>query len=312
MTTASASILVPTPVTRAMLAAGTTVPVVDTTAGEVAWAAGTAYTVGARVNFDASIWECVLAHTDTPPGTDATRWLRFGPSNRMAPFDDRPSTRAQGKGLIKFEIGLGFFNGFALYGLVGENINIKVLTAPGGDIAFERDQDLFDQAKGLFEYLFLPLRPLTQLQVQDLPLLPDGQLHIAITAPESGVVEIGMIAVGFWETLLGSGDFGGVQYGASTEIKTYSYFKENPDGSIEITPRGTAREIRASVMIDANEANAAADLLANIASTPVAFIASGLPRYDYLNTFGLVSGGVSAENFSTASVNLTIKGFVFK
>jgi hypothetical protein len=310
MTTASASILAPIPVTLAMLAAGTTVPVVDASVGEVAWAVGTAYAVGARVNYLGSIWECVFAHTGTTPGTNATRWLRFGPSNRMAPFDDRPSTRTTRVTSLKYEISMGFFTGFFLSGLVGENINIKVLAAPAGPTEFEIDRDLFAQALGLFEYLFSPLRPLGQLQVQDLPLLPDGQLHITIIAAGSGAVGIGMIAVGFWETLLGSGDFGGVQYGASAEIKTYSYFKENPDGSVEITPRGTARNIRASVVIDADEANAAADLLARVASKPVAFIASGLGRYDYLNTFGLVSGDVSADNFTASTVNLNIKGYV--
>jgi hypothetical protein len=266
--------------------------------------------VGARVNFDGSIWECVLAHTGVTPGTSATRWLRFGPSNRMAPFDDRPSTRTTRTTSLKYEIGLGFFTGFALYNIVGESINVKVLAGPGGTVEFETTRDLFDQALGLFEYLFLPLRPLGQLQVQDLPLLPTGQLHITITAAGSGAVGIGMVAVGFWETLLGSGDFGGVQYGASAEIKTYSYFKENPDGSVEITPRGTARNIRCAVMIDADQANAAADLLARIAAQPVAFIASGIGRYDYLNTFGLVSGDVNADNFSMSTVNLNIKGYV--
>jgi hypothetical protein len=310
MTTASASILAPIPVTLAMLASGTTVPLVDTSVGEVAWAVGTAYAVGARVNFDGSIWECVFAHTGTTPGTNATRWLRFGPSNRMAPFDDRPGTRTTRTTSLKYEIGLGFFTGFALYGMVGETINVKVLSAPGGAVEFETTRDLFDQALGLFEYLFLPLRPLGQLQVQDLPLLATGQLHITITAAGSGAVGVGMVAVGFWEGLLGSGNFGGVQYGASAEIKTYSFFKENADGSVEITPRGTARNIRASVVIDAEAANAAADLLARIAAQPVAFIASGIGRYDYLNTFGLVSGDVSADNFSMSTVNLNIKGYV--
>jgi hypothetical protein len=293
-----------------MLAAGTTIPVVDASVGEVAWAVGTAYAVGARVNYLGSIWECVFAHTGVTPGTDATRWLRFGPSNRMAPFDDRPSTRATRTTSLKYEIGLGFFTGFALYGMVGESINVKVLSAPAGTVEFETTRDLFDQALGLFEYLFLPLRPLGQLQVQDLPLLADGQLHITITAPGAGAVGLGMVAVGFWETLLGSGDFGGVQYGASAEIKTYSFFKENLDGSVEITPRGTARNIRASVVIDAEAANAAADLLARIAAQPVAFIASNIGKYDYLNTFGLVSGDVSADTFVTSTVNLNIKGLV--
>lgn len=307
--TASASILAPITVTPAMLAAGTTVPVVDASAGEVAWLVGTAYAVKQEVNHAGSIWRAVMANTGVTPGTDATKWLRKGPTNRMAPFDDKPSTKTRRTTSLKYEISTGFFTGFWLGGLVGENINIKVMDGPGGAIEFEESRDLFDQALGLFEYLFLPLRPLGQLQVQALPLLANGQLHITITAPGSGAVGVGMIAVGFWETLLGAGDFGGVKYGASAEVKTYSYFKEYDDGSVEITPRGTARNVRASVLIDADEANAATGLLARVAAKPVAFIASGLGRYDYLNTFGLVSGDVNADRFSTSIVNLNIKGY---
>lgn len=310
MSDTSAIILTPSAITAAMLAAGTTVPVVDTGAGEVAWLVGTAYTVGQRVNYDGSIWECVLGSTGVTPGTDGTKWLRKGPSNRMAPFDNQISTRTTGTGSIKFVINTGFFNGLAIYGLVGENINIKLYDAPAGAVVFERDSELYEQAAGLFEYLYMPLRLLTKVQAQDLPLQPTAQLEITVTATGAGKVGVGLIVVGFWQTLMGGGDFGGVEYGAGAEIKTYSYIKTNDDGSVEIVPRGTATNINCSVTIDAEQANAAADLLAQVAAIPVAFIASGLPRYDYLNTFGLVSGGVVADSYNIAKINLNIKGYI--
>lgn len=309
MSDTSAIILTPSAITAAMLAAGTTVPVVDTGAGEVAWLVGTAYTLGQRVNHSGSMWECVLASTGVTPGTDAAKWLRVGPTNRMAPFDNQISTRTTGAGSIKFVIDPGFFNGLAIYGLVGEHINIKLYDAPGGTLVQEYDADLYEQAMGLFEYLFMPLRQQTKFQAQDLPLPAGAQLHITITSAGVGAVGVGMIILGFWQTLIGT-SFGGVEYGASTEIKTYSYIKTNDYGSTEIVPRGTASNIRCSVVIDAEEANAAADLLAQIAAKPVAVILSGMPRYDYLNTFGLVSGDVTAENYVIAKVNFSVKGYI--
>lgn len=305
---ANAVILAPNTITAAMLAAGTTVPVVDTSVGEVAWLVGTAYPVGPRVNHADSIWESVLASTGVTPGTDATKWLRFGPSNRMAPFDEKLNTRAVGAGSITYVIDAGFFTGFALYKLSGEHINIKLYDEPGGTVVFERDSDLYEQAQGLFEYLFMPLRALTKLQVQDLPLLPGAQLHITITSPGAGEVGVGMIVFGFWETLLGSGSFGGVEYGVGVEIKPYSFIKTLDDGSTEIVPRHTALNVRCSVVIDAEQANAAVDLLTRVAAKNVAFIGSGLPRYDYINTYGLVSADIKTDNYGDARINLTVKG----
>ena len=55
-TDTSAVILIPLSVTDAMMAAGTSIPAVDASVGEVAWAAGTAYSAGQRVNHGGSIW----------------------------------------------------------------------------------------------------------------------------------------------------------------------------------------------------------------------------------------------------------------
>ena len=306
MTTTSAIILTPNTITSAALATGTTIPEVDTANGEVAYVPATAYTVGQQVNHADSIWECVLASTGVTPGTDPKKWLRVGPTNRMAPFDDRINSVAKASGELKYIINTDFFTGLALYKIKGEHINIKLYE--GATLVEELDEDLFEQALGLYEYLYMPLRAKTKIQMQDLPLIPYAHLHITITS--SGQAEVGMIVLGFWQTLVGSGTFGGVEYGASMEVKSYSYVKTNDDGSTEIVPRNSANNINCTVAIDSEQANYAMSILESIESKPVAFIACGLAKYDYLNTFGLVSGDIKADTWSSAKINLNVKGYI--
>ena len=43
---------------------------------------------------------------------------------------------------------------------------------------------------------------------------------------------------------------------------------------------------------------------------PVAFIASGLPRYDYLSGFGDMSGSAKPNSFAHAELKINIEGVV--
>ena len=79
-TDTSAVILIPLSVTDAMMAAGTSIPAVDTSMGEASWAAGTAYSAGQRVNHGGSIWESVASSTGVTPGTDGATARTARPS----------------------------------------------------------------------------------------------------------------------------------------------------------------------------------------------------------------------------------------
>lgn len=309
-TTANAVLLIPLTITANMIAAGTSVPVVDSGVGEVAWDASTAYTAGQQVNHSDFIWDAVKDNTGKEPGVDATTWSQVGPSNRTAPFDDQINTGAVANGSMTYVLQPGFFTGLALYGLRGDAIAITLYDKPGGEIVDHFQGDLYEQAAGLYEYLFMPLRALTKMQRKNLPLYPDAELRITVTAANDAQVGIGMIVIGHWMTLLGTGEVGGVEYGAEAEIKTYSYIATDDFGNTKIVPRHSATNIACSVVLDADQANHAADLLTQVAARPVAFIASGLPRYAYINTFGLVSGRIVADAWSVARIHLNVKGYI--
>ena len=311
MTKGSAMLLLPNQITAAMIAAGTSVPVVDSSRGEVAWSATKPYTgVEDKINDDGRLWASVAASTGVKPGTDSTKWRETGPSNRMAAFDDKLSTKSVGAGELKLVIKPGFFNGLALYGLVGEQLEITLRATPGGEIIHQEMGDMYEQAFGLFEYLYMPLRQITKRLSFDLDMAPDAELTIRITASNGGVCEVGMVVCGFWESLLGSGEFGGVEYEAEADIKTYSHIKTADDGSTSILPRASATNINCTVVIDAEQANKASDLLTQVAAKHVAFVLSGLPRYEYLNTVGLISGRVRPATWRTAKLQITGKGYI--
>lgn len=311
MTQGSAMLLLPNRITAAMITAGTSVPVVDSARGEVAWSGATAYTgVENKINDGGKLWAAVAASTNVRPGTDTAKWRETGPSNRMAAFDDKLTTRSVGTGELKLVIKPGFFSGLALYGLVGEQLDITLRNTPVGEIIYQWMGDMFEQPFGLFEYLYMPLRQISKRLGFDLAMGSDAELTIRITSANAGVCGVGMVVCGFWESLLGTGEFGGVEYGASAEIKTYSYIKTEEDGSTSIVPRASATNINCSVLIDAEQANKAADILTQVAARPVAIVLSGLPRYEYLNTFGLISGTVTPESWRIAKLQITGKGFI--
>lgn len=306
----TARILAPLQVTASMLAAGTSIAEPDTARGEVAWVASASYTVDQLRTYAGSVYSCVKAHTGSAvvPPSDAINWLRKGPTNRMAAFDDYTTTRSVGVTSITYVLRPGFFNGLRLDGLEGAALSATLKDAPGGAVLWSWDGDLYDQAAGLYELLFQPLRPLRTVSFDGLPLSPDPELTIAISAAAGTPVGVGSIMAGDWRALAGDGAFGGAQYGASMARKSYTYWDEKADGTYSLIRRPSRRDVSCSVVIDANQAMYADALLEEIRDRLVVFEATALPRYGYLNTAGFVSGSISAPNHATTHLDLTIKG----
>lgn len=306
----AARVLVPITVTAAMLSAGTSIAEPDTSREEAVWASGTAYTAGQRVTHSGSVWEAVAGSTGVTPGTDGTKWLRYGPTNRMAAFDDYTTTRSVATTSLTYVIRPGFINGLRLDGLEGIQLVATLKDAPGGTVIWTKTVELVEQAIGLYELLFSPLRNLRVVSFDGLPLQADPELTITITASSGGPVGVGSIMLGDWRPLIGDASFGGAQYGARMTRKSYTYWDEKADGTYSLIRRPSKRDVSCSVAIDADQAMYADALLEEITDRLVAFEATDLPQYAYLNTSGFVSGDITADNYSLTKLDLTIKGSI--
>ncbi|MBF9263940.1 hypothetical protein [Paracidovorax cattleyae] len=313
------NILLPTTITPSMFGAGTTIPAVDASAGEVLWVSGATYAVKDRRVWEGYTYECIKAapSNTTPPSSTAGAefWLRDegAPTNRMAPFDEYLFTRARRSTSLTYVLNPGFVTGLAIYGIEADTLDVRVRAGPGGpDLVPPVHLDLWEQAYGEWEYLFGNLERGTSYTLKDIPLHPAAEVTITLSRNNAGVeAAVGYISVGQWSRLLApSGRVSAVVQGAEASTKSYGYFKENADGTF-IRRRGRqSTNMTLSCVIDADQANAANTLLKRVLDQTVAIEASGLPRFGYLSTVGSVTGSVKADTSVTASVALQIKGNV--
>lgn len=306
----SARVMVPINITAAMVAAGTTVPEPNLENGEVAWVASANYAIDDLRVYKGSVWSCVRAHSGRTqlPDADPGYWLREGPSDRMAPFDDYSATKARGTGELTYVLTPGFINGISVYGPVGANYSLVVREGPAGEIIREKHGDLFAQAAGFWELLFSPLPALEKISLDEIPISPNAEVTVTISSPGAGAVAVGDIKVGDWRMLIGDADFGGAEYGAEAQRKSYTYRQYGEDGKYKQVPREAARDVTCRVVLSAEQAMYADAVLGEIQNIAVPFEATGIPRYGYLNTLGFVSGSMRADNFGQASLNLIVKG----
>lgn len=307
-------IIKPLEITAAMIAGGTTIA--EPSASETVWSgASVAYVVGdIRIRTETHRkYKCAAAHTSAAsplPENDPNRWVDIGPTDRFAPFDVYTSTAVSTVTTMTYVLTPGYFNALALYGLTGAAYDIVVKEEPGGTTIFSESGFLSDDPVGWYEYLFSPLSARRKLIFFDIPIRPNAELTITITADTGQPVGIGMIVVGDYVPLFGGGLWGGTEYGSSAEPVTYSYIKTEDDGTTTIKRRHSATNLRAKVVMPQDQADYAVTQLQEILDVPVAWIATDQLNYQGLTTFGLGSATVIYSSFGHANIELFVKGLI--
>ena len=311
MANTSAVILIPTKITEDMLKTGTSLPALAP--GEVAWAAGAAHAVDLLRVYKGGVYSCVREHSGRvqTPDMDPQYWLFKEPSMRMLAFDDYGYTVTRATGELVYVIQPGFCSGIDLDNLEGDYLEITVRDAPGGTVIKHYEGDLYEQALGLYELLFAPLAALRKLSLSGIESYPDAEVTIRITSGTSanpGPVGVGRITIGDWRTLLGVSKRGGVAFGATVDLKTHTHFDEADDGKVKVTRRPSGINVSCQVLVDADDAATAVDLLMMVLHKPVAFVGTDIGKYSYINTYGFISASASADNVKDAKLSLKVKG----
>lgn len=262
------------------------------------------------------VYECVRAHSGSsigPPETAvAGYWQDIGPTNRWRAFDDYNTTAAIADGTLQYVLRpKQFCNGISVWLPAGDTGTISVKDAPGGSVIASKTSDLYEQAAGFYEFLFAPLPRVQKISIDNIPLAADPEITITIQAASGSRAGVGRILVGDWRTFLGNGTWGGTEFGASSSRRSYTYREYNEDGTLKrVVPRGNSRDVRASVVIPAEESMYADALLAEIIDTAVEFEASDMLRYGYLNCVGYVTGEMRPDNYSVSRIDLNVKGLI--
>lgn len=302
------NIINPITITSAMIGAGTTLAE-DSTA---AWTSAT-YAVGDERHVVAKhrVYKCAVAGASSiSPELAPAVWKDMRPTNKWAPFDIYTSTAAATVTTMTYVLTPGYFNAMALYGLTGTQYSLTIKDATGGTVIYSRSGYLFNDPLGWYEYLFGTLKPLDKRVFTQIPIRPASEITLTLTAAAGQPVGVGMIVCGDYASLAGTGEWGGAQYGASAEPVTYSYIKTNDDGTAAIVKRHAATNLRVSIVMPREEADAVLRTMQNVLDVPVAWIATDAAGYAGLTTFGLGSGSMKYDSFNVATFEISVRGLV--
>lgn len=303
------NIINPITITAAMIGAGTSLAE-DPTA---AWVSGSTYAVGDERHLVAThrVYKCAVAGASSiSPDLAPTVWVNKRPTNKWAPFDIYTSTAAATVTSMTYVLTPGYFNALALYGLTGTQYTLTVRETAGGAVIYSRSGYLSANPIGWYEYLFGTLKPTSKLVFTGIPIRPASELTLTVTNATDQPVGLGVLAAGDYMSLSGSGDWGGAQYGASAEPVTYSYIKTLDDGTTQIVKRHSATNLRVTISMPREEADAVLQSVQNVLDVPVAWIATDAQGYAGLTTFGLGSGTMKYDSFNVANLDITVKGLV--
>lgn len=311
MTATPVAILEPIQITAAMILSGTTIA--EPASGETAWVSAGTYVVGdLRIRATTHrVYACVQAHTGRTalPENDAAYWLDKTPTQRFAPFDIYTTTATTSTGSITFVIQPGYFNSLALYGLVGSSVAVTIKDAPGGTVIYSHTSGLSEDPAGWYEYLFSPLRSTNKLMFFGLPIRPTAELTITVSAAVGAPVAIGMVNAGDFTSFLEGADWGGPQYGATSEPISNSYLKSSQDGIVTIVRRPFGTNARIGIKLPAAQADFALQIVQRVLDVPVSWIVDK-PGFSGLNVFGLGSGVMTYDEYGSAKLDITVKGIV--
>lgn len=304
-------VLVPLVVTDAMR---TSSSIAEPAATETAWASGGTYLLGdMRIRATTHrVYECVLAHTGvaTLPENDPTRWIDRAPTLKWAAYDGYISTKSIGTGTYTDVLRPGFTNAISIYGAVGSAVSVVIKDGPGGATAFTYTGDLIEPYPGFYELLTRAPRQRSKLLLSNLPLLPDPEITITITAGASAPVGAGLIALGDLRKLIDDADWGGTQNGAQAQPVTFSYIDFDKYGNLTIARRPAATDLDVKVIMPRDVADYALTTFQEVLDVPCAWIATDVAGYAGLNVFGLGSGNLSYDSFNHAIMSIKVKGII--
>ena len=145
-----------------------------------AWTAGT-YSIGAEVMHESRVWESLVDSNTAEPGTDASKWLDTGATNRYKMFDEFVNTQTEFEDEIDVTITVtDIVRSMGIYELDGQELVITCTDSTEG-VVFEKTVELLDVSVDDFDdYFFEPVRPIRDAHIMDLPPYPSMEVRIQV------------------------------------------------------------------------------------------------------------------------------------
>lgn len=274
-----------------------------------AWAAGTAYPLGARVVRLHRVFErAVPGTTATPPESDPVNWISAGPTNRWAMFDQKMGTVTTAADAITVVLAPGRLNSLALLGVDASTVTVTLQAAGETVYSASLDMDSGNQVGNWYEYFYEPIYQQTEVLITDLldaalldvPAYGEGVLTVTLARP-GGTVSCAALVVGLVTQI------GETEYGAQVSIRDFSRKEPDGFGNFDIVQRAYSKQMSLNVVVPRSKVDSVAKLVSRYRATNVIWIGStefgSLIVYGFLADWSLV-----IENYADSKFNAKIEG----
>ena len=207
------------------------------------------------------------------PLTSPSNWVRLGPTNQFAMFDNVVSSVTSGTSDITFVLDSTSVDSIAVLNAVASKIACAVSDHSYsetylGNVAYYRTTQLSGtESVDWYSYFFFDEETQkTQALYLDVPQAADGVITVKITG--AGTVSAGSIISGQIK------EIGQTQYGVNTGIIDYSRKETDEFGNTSLVVRNYSKRMNAKVFLTNNNLNRVQRLLYSIRATPVLWIGS--------------------------------------
>lgn len=276
------------------------------------WSSATTYALGANVVYGIygtykSLQSGNLNHTPpiVSPFTDAY-WVRTGPTNKMAMFDDQVSSASTGTSDIIFAVVGSAIDSVALLNIQASKTSIAVTDKDTKALVYHNSQQLSGgESLDWYGYFFYDADTQKTSSIYlDIP--PAANSLITIKVSGTGTISVGSYINGQIKAL------GNTQYGVSAGIIDYSKKETDEFGNTTFIKRNFSKRMNASVSLTNANLNRVQRILYDLRATPVLWLASTDAQFEEpLIIFGFYRDFSTEISYPTHSIcNLQVEGLI--
>ena len=272
-----------------------------------AWAAATAYALGARVIRTTvhKIYQRLVAGTTaTAPELDTVNWVEVGPTNRWAMFDTANSSATTSSSTLSVTLNTGtLISSIAALGVVGKSIRFRVVHPTLGTVYdVTRGLDGVIAASEWWNYFTDTVSPFSQFIAVDLITYSVNATVLVDIEPLAGVASCATMVVGS-QSVYGDG----IHYGARVGITDYSRKTTNDFGDQVLEVRKFSKRADVTLWMPRASTDPLISKLASLRATPALYVLSDL--LESTSIFGLYKDfGVVLSYPDTDVLSLQIEG----
>jgi len=253
------------------------------------------------------VGEHKAVETEPPESAPPSTWKAYLPTNRWAAFDMYAYTQVEVQERLKLVLRPGLpMDTVWLGGLSASQATITVTDGVGGPVVGTLTSALDEEGRYDWKSFFLAPTIISDSLLMRLDTRAfDPIVTIDLTNP-GGTVKLGNLVVGVAQM------FGTTDYDSDIGRVSYSYFKDNEDGTLELKKRPGAGDINVKVHVDPIDVSMADWLISKYDAQPSLWLAhtSNNSWLRPLRKYGLFDGRLTYNNWGQCTLSGRIKGMV--